>query len=164
MSAWLDAIMSPLNAAGQGLEKLIETRDLVKFGDELRKLHAEILAAQRGTMTAQANEATLLEQVRELKKRVTDLEAWEREKERFALIALAPNVVAYSVKEAARGAEPPHLICANCYNGGKKSFLNQIVSGAYLDRYKCNACAEVLSVERPRPPAQTARRNPYGRF
>jgi hypothetical protein len=67
--------MSPLNAAGQGIEKLIETRDLIKFGDELRKLHAEILAAQRGAMTAQTNEAGLLEQVRELKKRVTDLEA-----------------------------------------------------------------------------------------
>lgn len=54
MPAWLDGIMSPLNAAGQGIEKLIETRDLVKFGDELRKLYADILAAQRGAMTAQA--------------------------------------------------------------------------------------------------------------
>ena len=28
MAAWLDSIMSPLNAAGEGLQKLIETRDL----------------------------------------------------------------------------------------------------------------------------------------
>jgi hypothetical protein len=146
MSTWLDSIMSPLNAAGQGIEKLIETRDLIKFGDELRKLHAEILAAQRGAMTAQANEATLLEQVSKLKKQVTDLEAWETEKQRYELVALAPNVMAYSVKPAARGTEPPHYICANCYNVGRKSFLNQIVQGRSLDRYKCGNCDEVLSV------------------
>jgi seryl-tRNA synthetase len=125
MSTWLDSIMSPLNAAGQGIEKLIETRDFIKFGDELRKLHAEILAAQRGAMTAQANEATLLEEVRTLKKKVTDLEAWETEKERYELVALSPNVMAYSIKAAARGSEPVHYICANCYQIGRKSFLNQ---------------------------------------
>lgn len=148
MPAWLDGIMSPLNAAGQGIEKLIETRDLVKFGDELRKLYADILSAQRGAMTAQANEAALLEQVSELKKRVTDLEAWEREKQRYQLVALAPNVIAYSVKESARGAEPAHLICANCYNGGKKSYLNQTTQTSRLDQYKCNGCGEALNIHK----------------
>lgn len=165
MPAWLDGIMSPLNAAGQSIEKLIETRDLVKFGDELRKLYTDVLAAQRGAMTAQANEAALLEQVGALKKRVTDLEAWEREKERYELIALAPNVMAYSVKAAARGTEPHHYICANCCNTGRKSFLNQVLRSEYLDRYQCKTCGETLSVERPRPPRQDApRRNPMSRI
>src|ERR1700676_899370 len=106
MPAWLDGIMSPLNAAGQSLEKLIETRDLVKFGDELRKLYTDVLAAQRGAMTAQVNEAALLEEVRTLKKQVTDLEAWETEKQRYELVSLAPNVMAYSIKATARGTEP----------------------------------------------------------
>jgi hypothetical protein len=164
MPTWLDGIMSPLNAAGQGIEKLIETRDLIKFGDELRKLHAEILAAQRGAMTAQANEATLLEEVGALKKQVTDLEAWESEKQRYQLIALAPNVIAYAVKESARGVEPPHLICANCYNAGKKSFLNQVTQGSRLDTYHCNGCGERLSVHKGADVPLTAlRRPPYGR-
>jgi hypothetical protein len=148
MPAWLDGIMSPLNAAGQTIEKLIETRDFVKFGDELRKLYADILSAQRGAMTAQANEAALLEQVRELKKRVTDLEAWEREKERYQLVALAPNVLAYSVKASARGTEPSHYICANCYNSGRKSFLNQITRGTRVDVFHCINCNERLTVDK----------------
>lgn len=156
MSAWLDTIMSPLNAAGQGIEKLIETRDLVKFGEELRKLHSEILAAQRGAMTAQANEAALLEEVGQLKKRVTDLQAWEAEKNRYELVALAPNVVAYAIKADARGVEPPHYICANCYQAGKKSFLNQFVQGPYLDKFSCNACGEKLTVDKGEPPSQRA--------
>jgi hypothetical protein len=158
--------MTPLNSLGQGIEKLIETRDLVKFGDDLRKMHAEVLAAQRGAMTAQANEAALLEEVRELKKKVTDLEAWETEKQRYELVALAPNVMAYSVKATARGTEPPHYICANCYNVGRKSFLNQIVQGRSLDRYKCGNCDEVLSVNKgdgsPRSAVPGGRYDPHG--
>lgn len=166
MPAWLDGIMSPLNAAGQTIEKLIETRDFVKFGDELRKLYADILSAQRSAMTAQASEATLLEEVGKLKKRVTDLEGWEAEKQRYELVAIAPNVVAYAIKANARGNEPPHYICANCYNVGRKSFLNQTVRGQYLDRYQCKTCDEVLSDERPRPPQQVTRRryDPFGRI
>lgn len=148
MPAWLDGIMSPLNAAGQGIEKLMETRDLIKFGDELRKLHAEILAAQRGAMTAQANEAALLEEIRTLKKRVADLETWETEKQRYELVALAPNVMAYSVKAAARGTEPPHYICANCYNSGRKSFLNQVTHNARLDQFHCINCSERLTINK----------------
>lgn len=148
MPTWLDGIMSPLNAAGQGIEKLIETRDLIKFGDELRKLHTEILAAQRGAMTAQANEATLLEEVRALKKKVTDLEAWETEKARYELAAIAPNVMVYSVKAAARGVEPPHYICANCYNAGRKSFLNQTANGSRIEIFECINCRERLTVNK----------------
>jgi hypothetical protein len=73
MAAWLDAIMSPLNAAGEGIQKLIETRDLVKFGDALGKVYAQVLTAQQGALAAQARETALSEEVRELKKRVGEL-------------------------------------------------------------------------------------------
>lgn len=158
MSAWLDNIMSPLNAAGQGIEKLIEVRDLVKFGDDFRKLHTEILAAQRGAITAQASEAALLEQVSALKKKVTDLEAWSSEKQRYQLVALAPNVLAYAVKADARGVEPPHCICANCYNNGKKSYLNQYVQGSRLDKFRCNTCKDDLIISKSEGASPTSYR------
>lgn len=166
MPAWLDAITSPLSAASEGVQKLIEVRDLVKFGDALGKLQAQILSAQQGALAAFAREAALLEEIGALKERVADLEAWESEKERYELVALAPNVVAYSVKASARGAEPPHYICANCYNARRKSFLNQILHSQYQDKYNCKACGEILTVDRPRPPGQysSARRNPFSRF
>jgi hypothetical protein len=148
MPAWLDSIMSPLNAAGQGIEKLIETRDLVKFGDELRKLYTDVLAAQRGAITAQANESALLQEIDKLKKRVAELEASERDKERYQLVALAPNVMAYALKESARGSETPHLVCANCFNAGKKSLLNQVTRGERIDVFLCNNCGERLSIHK----------------
>jgi hypothetical protein len=162
MSAWLDSIISPLNAAGEGLQKLIEVRDLAKFGDTFRKMHGEVLAAMQGAIAAQTRQAALLDEVSALKKRVTDLEAWETEKQRYELVALAPNVMAYSIKETMRGTEPPHYICANCYQAGRKIFLNQQVQGVYLDVYLCGGCREELRINKggdgPRFSAPSRRR------
>lgn len=121
MAAWLDSIMSPLNAAGEGLQKLIETRDLIKFGDTFRKLLAEVIAAQRGALTANANELTLLEHIRELEEKVRNFETWNAQKERYELKALRPGVFAYMLKPTERGSEPPHWACVSCYNGRKIS-------------------------------------------
>jgi rubrerythrin len=119
MAAWLDAIMSPLNAAGQTLEKLIETRDLVKFGDTFRKLFAEILAAQKGALVAQQREAELLNRIGALEKEVTRFETWEREKQRYELRNVGYGAYAYVLKKAERGTETPHWACTKCYEDGK---------------------------------------------
>jgi len=148
MPTWLDSIMSPLNAAGEGIQKLIEVRDLAKFGDVLGKLYAQVLSAQQGALAAQAKEAALSEEIGTLKKQIAELEAWETEKERYELVALAPNVMAYSIKAGARGVEPPHLICANCYQVGRKSFLNQNIQGSRLDGYHCRNCGENLRINK----------------
>jgi hypothetical protein len=153
MATWLDSITSPLNAASEGIQKLIEVRDLVKFGDALGKLQAQILSAQQGALAAYAREATLLEEIGVLKKRVTELEAWDAEKKRYELVALAPNVMAYSIKAEMRGAEPPHYICANCYQVGRKSFLNQVVRGTNIDAFHCKTCDERLTIDKGGPPA-----------
>ena len=83
MAAWLHTITSPLNAASQAVQKLIETRDLVKFGDTFRELLAEIIAAQQGALAANLREAALLERIGNLEKEVTRFETWEREKQRY---------------------------------------------------------------------------------
>lgn len=156
MATWLESITSPLSAASEGIQKLIEVRDLVKFGDALGKLQAQILSAQQGALAAYTRELALLDEIGTLKKRVADLEAWEREKARYELVALAPNVMAYSIKATARGTEPPHYICANCYNAGRKSFLNQHIRGQYYDEYLCATCEEKLVIDKGSPSQDTS--------
>jgi NTP pyrophosphatase (non-canonical NTP hydrolase) len=148
MPAWLDAIMSPLNAAGEGIQKLIEVRDLAKFGDALGKLYAQVLSAQQGALAAQARESTLAEEIGELKKKVRDLEAWDAEKQRYELVALAPSVMAYAIKHGMENNEAPHYICANCYQQGKKRFLNQFIHGAEYAKFRCDDCKSELVVDR----------------
>lgn len=162
MATWLESIMSPLNAAGESIQKLVDIRDTVKFGETVGKIYAQVLAAQQAALMAQAREASLLDEIGGLKKRVSELEAWNAEKDRYELVSLAPNLVAFAVKQSARGDEPMHYICANCYNGGKKSFLQQVTRGAYHDAYKCNACGEHLSVNKGMPPIDYGRQGGRG--
>lgn len=146
MAAWLDAIMSPLNAAGEALQKLIETRDLIKFGDAFRKLQAEILAAQRGALTAQTNEATLLERIRELEKEITRFETWENEKSRYEMKALRRDTFVMMLKPDARGSQPPHWLCTGCYNNGKQGtfqWTRDVAMGRRV--YRCDTCQNTIA-------------------
>lgn len=152
MPAWLDNIMSPLNAAGDTLQKLIETRDLVKFGDDLRKLLAEVIAAQRAALTAQANEQTMAEEIRQLKEKVRTLEAFNTDLEKYELVELAPNVVAMARKETAQSAAPSHYLCADCAANGKIHHLQQHESGPYYDEYRCNGCGFKIGISKGTPP------------
>jgi hypothetical protein len=138
--------MSPLNAAGESLQKLIEVRDLAKFGDTFRKLHGEVLAAMQGAIAAQTREAALLERVGQLEKEVASFETWDAEKEHYELKALRPSVFAYMLKRDARGAKPPHWVCANCYGNRKISIFQWTSHMAQAYRvYQCAACKSEIA-------------------
>ena len=119
MPAWLDAITSPLSAASEGIQKLIEIRDLIKFGDALGKLQAQILSAQQGALAAYTRELELLEEIGALKKHVADLEAWDSQKNRYERRNVGYSAFAYVLKKPERGSETPHWACTNCYEHGK---------------------------------------------
>src|ERR1700685_149401 len=140
MSAWLDSIMSPLNAAGEGLQKLIETRDLIKFGDEFRKLLAEVIAAQRGALAANADQLGLLEKVRTLEEKVRSFETWTTQKDRYEMKMLRSGVYAYMLKPTERGAEPPHWVCITCYNNRKISPMQW--SAGTAQNYRKYICSD----------------------
>jgi hypothetical protein len=152
MSNWADTVLSPLKTAGGMVEKLVDIRDTVKFGEATVKLQAQIMSAYQGAFAMKDRETALNEEIRQLKEEVTSLKTWDAEKQRYELVGLAPNVLAYAVKQGMRGTEPPHYICANCYANGKKSFMQQHVHGSKLDMYKCNSCGENLKVNKPSSP------------
>ena len=74
---------------------------------------------------AQTRYAAAAEQVATLEKEVTGLKAWNTDKERYKLSAIRPGVVAFSLKEGMENGEPPHQLCASCYQGNFKSILTQ---------------------------------------
>jgi hypothetical protein len=110
MSTWIDAITSPLKLASETIQGLVNVRDQIKIGDTVIKLQAQILAAQQGASAAQERETALLERIRELEKEVTDLKAWDAQKQRYQLAEVGAGAFAYVVKSDAQGSEPEHLI------------------------------------------------------
>ena len=143
MTSWIDSITNPLKAAGETAQKLIELRDTAKFGDALIELQAQIIAAQQGALAAQAREAAMSEEIRDLKARMAELEAWDAEKQRYKLHDFGGETFAYILKEEESNGEPMHRICANCYQQGHRSILQfKYTTGYQQDKYNCPACGK----------------------
>ena len=125
--------MPDMIAIGQGLSAVKALTDLVKIMVGLRdsaklleatvEFNQHILSVQGALLAAQSEQTTLIERVRALEKEIADLKAWEAEKQRYELKEVAPRKFAYLLKPDAQAAEPPHWICASCYQKGQKSIL-----------------------------------------
>jgi len=142
----ISGTVAALKGAGeiaQGLSKLSSQAEVQAKAIEL---HHIVLSAQGAALAAQAEHSTLLERVRQLEKELTDVKAWEAEKQKYLLKELRSGVFAYALKEQTASLEPTHNICANCYEHGKKSILQNVRMAAGRTEYLvCNACkAEIV--------------------
>jgi hypothetical protein len=88
--------------------------------------------------------------VRELEAEVTRLRAWDAEKEDYELKPVSLGALAYMLKPDARGTKPPHWVCPNCYEQGKKAIFQMSPGHAGRDSiYTCPACKGRLLGIRP---------------
>ena len=111
-----------------------------------------VIELQEKILSAREEQEALLRRVDELETELVALKSWQAEKERYVLVPLAPNVVAYQEKTDLRDRAPPHYLCPNCFSQNKKSFAQQTVRGNALDRYRCNTCGQELSVHKDAGP------------
>jgi len=126
--------LASLKAAKDIAETLINLRDTAKFQGAVVELQGKILSAQ-------SDQFTLLERVRELETKMAKLEAWETEKKRYALKDFGGNTFAYELKPEETGSEPMHRICPKCYGNGHKSILQSHGKNAVRqDTYQCTEC------------------------
>ncbi|MPY74477.1 MAG: hypothetical protein GEU87_09455 [Alphaproteobacteria bacterium] len=120
------AAVSGLNTAREMTQALIGVRDAAVLNDKVIELQSVILAAQGNALTAQSEQFALLQQVRELEEQMARMETWDAEKEKYELKDVRSGVFAYARKEGMEPAEPPHHICADCYQNRQKSVLQKV--------------------------------------
>jgi len=116
---------SALRAAGDIVKLMIASHDANVIREKARELQAQIITAQSNALAAQADQFALLERVRELEKQITDLEDWGADKQRYELKQVISGSIVYSLKPGMDVSEPPHWICATCYQSRKKSILQK---------------------------------------
>lgn len=95
----------------------------IKEIDDAAKRNSAVIDLQSTILTAQQAQGELLNENSELKKENTALKAWGVEKSRYELIDLYRGLFAYVLKAGCEQGEPPHALCANCFQQGKKSIL-----------------------------------------
>jgi Zn finger protein HypA/HybF involved in hydrogenase expression len=138
--------------AGLGAFKtMLDMAKALKDMNDATVRNGAVIELQEKILAAQAAQATLLERVGELETEVARLKAWDAEKQRYELKALPSGSFARALKADAQGSEPPHYICAACYERGKKSILQKKatnVASINLSKppmYICPECkAEIL--------------------
>jgi rubrerythrin len=114
--------------AGIGAFKtMFDIAKAMKDMDDTVRRNAAIAELGEQIIAAQTRYAAAIEEIGSLKEKLGRLETWNTEKQKYELKDLG-GVFAYALKTEAQGSEPPHYICASCYENGNKSIL-QVVPG-----------------------------------
>ncbi len=105
--------------------------------------NAVAIELQEKILTAQQSQNTLLERIGELEKALAQFETWETEKKRYHLYDFGGDTFAYILKEGMENGEPSHRLCANCFQKGLKSILqNTGRNTSSQDTFDCKGCGE----------------------
>ena len=122
-----------------GLESLKAATDLVKsmnavatqatINEVKLTLQQHIFDAREALSAAQEAQTATLKRIGELEQEIASFKNWEAEKQRYQLETLPPGIHVYGLKRGMEQGEPPHKICATCYNQGFKSLLHIVGQG-----------------------------------
>lgn len=146
--ALISGSVAALKHAFDLTKALVNARDAASFNEKVIELQGVILTAQSNAMAAQSDQFALLDRVRDLEKEMTDMKAWDAEKEQYQLQAIWETAFAYVPKLGAGGPEPVHWLCCTCYENRKKSILG--VRAQTADRrsneWACTMCSAKLVI------------------
>lgn len=146
----INAALSSLSVLKNMAQAMMNLRDAQVSQAQIIEFQNAVIDAQAQVFAVNEERTALIKRVGELEKKVTNLEAWETEKERYELKPIAHGSFAYMLKANAQGAEPPHQICTNCYQRGEKSILQltprSVANTSKPDTYACPRCKfEILA-------------------
>lgn len=126
---------------------------------------AKAMVDQGSALAAQTHHAAMVEEVRQLKARIAELEAWDRQKERHQLTDHSGGTFAYALKAGMEAGEPFHRICAHCYEQRRKSILQShgFFQGG-REKVSCPACETRFMLGVSRGYGQVRTRNDWDPF
>jgi hypothetical protein len=145
----ISALTTSLQSAVEIAKALIGLRDAAAIQGKMIELQGVIMSAQASALTAQADQFTLLNKVRELEKQMAQFEDWKAKRQRYELKVVSPGAFAYVVKPEVQGTEPAHWLCAACFHNHEKYILQSLgrmPSDPHSRTWKCPNCASEVKV------------------
>jgi hypothetical protein len=133
--------VSALKGAVDIAKAMIGLRDVQVVQLKVIELNSKILEAQHSALSAVDERTALIQRIRDLEKEIIGLKAWGVEKENYELRNVYTGAFAYVPKANTLGPEPPHWLCATCYENRKKSLLQdhgRASDDLRMSIYKCS--------------------------
>ena len=134
------AAISGLKTIGEIVNSILDAKTSNAINAAVSEVQSHLISVQREALTANSEQFAMIEEIRNLKEKIAEMEAWGAEKQRYHLTSPWPGTVVYSLKESLSNGEPPHWICTNCYNDGMKSILTQQQDGNSVVSFLCPKC------------------------
>jgi hypothetical protein len=133
--------VTSLRAALDIIKAMVGLRDAEAFRAKSIELQGVVLDAFEKAIEAREAHAQQADRIRTLETEMANLKAWDTEKQNYELKPNFGGGAAFMLKPEARGAEPPHWLCPQCYSNGKKGFLMPADhSGGIHKTYRCLEC------------------------
>jgi hypothetical protein len=142
----ISAIAASLNTAANIAKAMKDLHDASIVQGKVIELQGAILEAQQSLFSANQERAALVEKISSAEKKITELEAWSAEKQRYQLTNIGDGTFAYALKAGVSNGEPAHYICANCYEQSKKSVLHHMHSPGGMHVVSCPGCSAKLGI------------------
>lgn len=146
----MDAILaaSAFSQAHQIIKVLLNLKIDSETLAKITALQSLLAEAQTSQLALLEQNSSLLKIKDDLEKEITRLETWAHESQRYKLHEIQSGVVAYALQESHANGEPPHWLCANCYNSGQKSILIPEPEGGVDRKFSCHRreCGSSISV------------------
>ncbi len=132
--------LSALTNAISIMNTIKDVSDRTALNTAISGVTQNLIEAQSAAIESQRQESTLVQRIRELEDKVSRLEDWNTEKQRYQLEEIPPGFLVYAIKEEARGGQPDHKICAACYQKREISFLHKDAPINGRTDWRCHAC------------------------
>lgn len=92
---------------------------------KVSEVNSKLMQANAVSLASQEKQASLVSQVHELEGCIKALKAWKAEAEKYEIKEAATGVFVFLEKGYAGKLQSAQKLCANCFNQGSKSLLQQ---------------------------------------
>lgn len=131
------------------VKSFFETRDRTINLEQVNALQSEIASIYAGYLALQQQCLSLIAEKDNLKKEIARFETWEEQKKRYKLYRpWKMSSIVYALEESQSNGEPPHWICADCYEDGKRRILQCRHGKSGYEEFFCKCGAIVISHHR----------------
>lgn len=148
------SVATSLRAAGDMTKAMLDLRDEAKLREKVIELQGLILLAQGAALQVHASHSEAVDELRQLKSRLNELDAWKAVTSRYELKDFGSGTFAYALRPDSASDEPAHLACPRCFEEQARSTLHFIErSYANQDLYRCLRCKTELALGAPQKPS-----------
>lgn len=153
--AEISAGLGSLKAAKDILQAMNGMQSAAAVNDVKLTLQGHLLDAHQGLFAAQEVQTAASRRIADLEQEIVRLKDWTAEKQRYQLHDVGRGAMTYVPKPGMENGEPPHWLCAKCFNQGQKSFMQNRGNGVgnrnAADRgqdktYACDTCRASIQV------------------